>query len=333
MTHPTINTDKLSAKFREMAIDTDRKALLMTRFTGTKQESDFSVPANCGGFGRVRHFVRGGGGAWPTNPLPIDPASSKLGLAHGEMLRAQVFQNAVCNWRCWYCFVPFNLLAGDRRYSDWLTPGQMIDLYLKEADRPQMIDLSGGQPDLTPEWVPWMMEELVQREMSDAVYLWSDDNLSNDYFWRYLTEHEIESIATYRNYGRVCCFKGFTSESFAFNTAADGALFHQQFDLFGRLKATGMDLYAYATFTTPTSENLEDDVRRFVDRLQQIAENLPLRTIPLEIAVFSPVVDRVNDSRRIAMEYQWRAITTWQEELEKRFSSELRSRPVNEVEL
>jgi len=55
-----------------------------------------------------------------------------------------------------------------------------------------MIDLSGGQPDLTPEWIPWMMEELNNRGLTDKVYLWSDDNLSNDYFWKYLSDAEID---------------------------------------------------------------------------------------------------------------------------------------------
>ena len=88
-----------------------------------------------------------------------------------------------------------------------------------------MIDLTGGQPDLTPEWVPWMIEELRRRELTNKVYLWSDDNLSNDYFWRYLTDDQRAAIKGYRNYGRVACFKGIDRGSFAFNTGADPALF------------------------------------------------------------------------------------------------------------
>ena len=83
-----------------------------------------------------------------------------------------------------------------------------------------MIDLTGGQPDLVPEWVPWMMRALQESGFEDRVYLWSDDNLSNDYFWRFLSPADQELVATWPMYGRVCCFKGYDPTSFAFNTAA-----------------------------------------------------------------------------------------------------------------
>ena len=36
------------------------------------------------------------------------------------MIEAQAFQNAACNWRCWYCYVPFELLAAKEEHADWL---------------------------------------------------------------------------------------------------------------------------------------------------------------------------------------------------------------------
>src|SRR5919112_1077573 len=235
-----INTDVISARYREQSVDLSGKRLLVTNFHNTEQEEDFTEPANCNGFGRVRHFHRKTSEGWPENPLPIDPACKALGLHPVNMLRAQVFQNASCNWRCWYCFVPFDLLAATRKYSDWLSPAQLIDLYLQQPDPPKMIDLTGGQPDLVPEWVPWMMSEVRARGLESEIYLWSDDNLSNDYFWRFLSDEAREVIAGHRNYGRVCCFKGFNAESFAFNTLAEPALFEGQFELMGRLLTVGI---------------------------------------------------------------------------------------------
>jgi hypothetical protein len=106
-----IDTDTVSEHYRGRAVDLHTKRLLITNFRGTAQEPDLSEPPNCDGFGRVRHFRRATSAGWPANPLPIDPACKALGLPATEQLRAQVFQNAVCNWRCWYCFVPFNLLG------------------------------------------------------------------------------------------------------------------------------------------------------------------------------------------------------------------------------
>ena len=103
--------------------------------------------------------------------------------------------------------------------------GKLIDLYIQISDAPKVIDLSGGQPDLTPEWIVWMMRELEKRNLSDKVYLWSDDNLSNDYLLRYLSKDDLEYMRHYRMYGKVCCFKGFDEQSFGFNTQAAPALF------------------------------------------------------------------------------------------------------------
>jgi uncharacterized Fe-S cluster-containing radical SAM superfamily protein len=328
-----INTETLSAHYREASVDLQHKQLLITNFHNTQQEGDLTEPPNCNGFGRIHHFRRTISSVWTSNPLPIDPACRALGLQASNMIRAQVFQSAACNWRCWYCFVPFELLSANRKYSEWMSPSQLIDLYLDQPDPPSMIDLTGGQPDLVPEWVPWMMAELKERGLEHKVYLWSDDNLSNDYFWQFLSDADLELIATYPNYGRVCCFKGFNSESFAFNTRAEPDLFNRQFQLMKRLLKLGIDLYAYATFTAPAASEIAADMAHFVDRLQEIDHNLPLRTVPLEIQTFTPVKGRLNDDTQAALKNQYLAIESWKTELENRYSSIERSQSIPDVPL
>jgi len=196
-----------------------------------------------------------------------------------------------------------------------------------------VIDLSGGQPDLTPEWVPWMMKELQHRDLAESTYLWSDDNLSNDYFWRYLCAEDISLIRGYRNYGKVCCFKGFNAVSFSFNTAAEPDLFAQQLSLFRRYVELGIDLYAYATFTTPDASNIQADMSRFIDDLQSISLNLPLRVIPLEIQSFAAMQNRVGDEQKRAMQNQWSAIECWKLELNRRFKESERKQRICDVPL
>ncbi|MBF2067548.1 MAG: hypothetical protein IGS39_24490 [Calothrix sp. C42_A2020_038] len=328
-----INTEVLSARYRAASVDLEGRRLLITNFLNTEQEKDLSEPPNCGGIGRIRHFRRLVSSSWPLNPLPIDPAILALGLPSTDMIRAQVFQNAACNWRCWYCYVPFDLLRANPDYSDWLSPATLIDRYLDQPDPPPIIDLTGGQPDLVPEWVPWMMAEIKNRGLEQQIYLWSDDNLSNDYFWKFLSNADIELIATYPKYGRVCCFKGFNAESFAFNTSAEPALFDQQFELLRRLLTLGIDLYAYATFTSPSNVDIAEDMRRFVDRLQMLDENLPLRTVPLQIQEFTPVKQRLNQDIYSVLHNQQIAIEAWRHELESRYSSEERACNIASVHL
>lgn len=328
-----INTDDVSEKLRERAIDLKNKSILITNFTGSQQEEDLSEPANCKGFGRIRHFKLDSGDKWPKNPLPIIPAAKALGINLSSGIRAQVFQNSVCNWRCWYCFVDFKLLSGNSKYASQLTCDEILDLYLSEDNPPQMIDLSGGQPDLTPEWTPWMMEAIQKRGLQNKIYLWSDDNLSNDYLWRYLSREQLSMMVNYPMYSRVCCFKGIDNVSFSLNTKAAPELFDNQFALCKRLIDTGFDLYGYITLTAQTNTNFEVAISSFLDKIQEIHPMLPLRIVPLQVSVFTPSKDRMNDVYQDMIEGQYIAIKEWGKEIKKRFSVEQISLPITEISL
>lgn len=310
------------AALRGRIIDLDHRKVLIACIRGSAQEADLTKPPNCQGYGRIRHFRRHRHGAWPCDPLPMDPACKALGLPRQDVMTAEVFQCAGCNLRCWYCFVPPEVTAGDDRFAAWFSAEELVDLYAQECAPPSIIDLSGGNPELVPEWILWMMDALQRRELDSRVYLWSDDSLTGevaaDSAWR----EEVDAISKYRNYGRVGCFKGYSEDSFEFNTGVDGAFFEKQFQAMTSLIKTGMDIYAYATFTTPSVCRLDDDIRRFVDRLQAIHRNLPLRTVPLEIVAFSPTKLRLNPGRRLAMQYQHEVAGRWAEELAVRYAPE-----------
>lgn len=327
-----INTDAESERLRAMAIDVEQQRVLISRLKGSDQEPDISEPTNCGGLGRIRHFSRSTSSDWPENPLPVQPAHASLAGSEAPPTTAQVFQNAACNWRCWYCYVPFNLLAAHPSRSEWRSAPELVDLWQAEDRPPAVLDLSGGQPDLVPEWVVWTMKAMLERGLEDSTYLWSDDNLSTDFLWRYLGDDDLELLSSYPNYGRAICFKGTDPESFSLNTAAEPELFHRQFELASRIIDLGVDTYAYATITTDADERaIGGYVEEFMDRLQGIAELLPLRTIPLEIAVFGPVVPRLRDTHQRALRKQKVAVGAWNSQLETRFSSALRSTPINEI--
>jgi uncharacterized Fe-S cluster-containing radical SAM superfamily protein len=329
-----INTEKFSAQLRRRGILLDEKKILMTKFTGSKQETDFTVPANCAGLGRIHHFKRQALPDWIPNPLPTVPAARALCLGDIEGIEAQVFQNAICSWRCWYCFVDFELLAGDPRFSEFKTADELVDLYLSEPVRPKLIDLSGGQPDLVPEWSVWFMEALAKRKLEKTIYVWSDDNLSNDYLWRYLAKEQVARLADSPNYGRVGCFKGFDDHSFSFNTKAAPELFAQQFALMRRLVDAGFDIYGYVTFTTDDATHLRTKMADFVDRLQEDVHPLfPLRTVPLKILPFSPTISRVHQWHESVFRSQIDALRVWSEELQRRFSPDQLAKQITEHDI
>ena len=100
-----------------------------------------------------------------------------------------------------------------------------------------------------------------------------------------------------------------------------------------RLVQSGMDVFAYATFTAPSSSGIADAMPRFVDRLQAIHENLPLRTVPLEIQKFTPILTRLNGSLLTTFDHQWRAVEAWQRELDRRFPASTRNLPITEIQI
>jgi uncharacterized Fe-S cluster-containing radical SAM superfamily protein len=303
----------MAARMRARIIHPQRREILISRLIGSAQEDDFSAPVNCGGLGRVRHFQRQTAPGWPDNVLPIDPAAAALNRPAAAMMEAQVFQNAACAWRCWYCFVPFELLGGDERRAQWITADELVARYAALEARPPILDLSGGSPDLTPEWVPWTIEALARAGIADSTYLWSDDNLSTDLVFEVMTDDQRKMMRA-PNYGRVCCFKGYDAESFAFNTGAEPASYERQFERFERYLELGIDLYAYATFTGPALNGVEEKVSRFHDRLRSIWPALPARTVPLRIEQFGPVVSRnAHRNLSVPLAAQEVAIRVWQQ--------------------
>ena len=329
-----LDTGEMSERLRALSINPSQQRILISRLKGSDQEGDFSEPTNCDGLGRVRHFGQAPKHPWPPNPLPLEPAAASLGCAGPGPTTAQVFQNASCNWRCWYCYVPFDLLAAHPTRSSWRTAGELVDLWRALDDPSPILDLSGGQPHLVPEWVVWTMRALREQGLEKSTYLWSDDNLSTDYLWRFLSDDDLELLATYESYGRAICFKGIDPHSFSLNTMAAPALFEEQFRLAGRVIDLRVDTYAYVTITNDAPESeIPDLVNGLLDRLQDVHELLPLRTVPLEIALFGPVLPRIREQHQRSLRKQLLAVEAWSSGLEARFSSRLRATPMTEIPL
>jgi len=328
-----IQTDAFSSKLRKRLILPAEQKVLIAELSKSVQSQDLSTPVNCNGYGRIRHFRIQKHSDWSTDPLPNLPACKALRIQPDEVLLTQVFQLAGCNWRCWNCFVDYDRLSANVNVSAYFSSDELINLFMAEAGRPSVIDLSGGEPDLVPEWNLWMMQALEKRGLRGQMFLWTDDNLSNVYLWKYLSVKQQEYMRSFPSYSRVGCFKGFDNSSFVFNTLAKPELFDTQFDIFRRLLQTGFDMYAYVTFTTLPADGLRGKIAAYVDRLQEIHPNLPLRTVPLKIEVFTPTRGRITADHNLALKYQHEVHQAWLEEVGHRFSKEMREMPICDIPL
>jgi uncharacterized Fe-S cluster-containing radical SAM superfamily protein len=331
-----IDTARFATQLRAQAIDVEGARVLISKLAGSGQEADLTLPANCNGYGRIRHFRTATAEGWLANPLPIFPACKALDISPvPELMTAVVFQNAACAWRCWYCFVPEELLRADPNHSAWFTATELVELYRQIPDPPRIIDLSGGSPDLVPEWTPWMMRALHAAGRDHDTYLWTDDNLSTTYLFDTLSNADLDTLRGYPNYGRVCCVKGFDSRSFSFNTRASKDDYGRQFEILRRVLSLELDTYGYVTLTSPHSDRVAEGVADLLDRLQAIDPNFPLRVIPLRIQMFTPVAERLarDLDRERSLHIQDEAIAAWNSELQRRFDPDLRARRICDVPL
>jgi len=313
-------------QMRNRVVRVSEKKVLIADLNGTKEAADSYSDLNCGGFGRVRRFENYSLHAGSTHDDDLRRTKRMLlsNYPHKSVTTTQVFQLAGCAWRCWYCYVDESRLAGHERFGKWLSCDDLLDMYMSEPDRPDIIDLSGGQPDLVPEWPVWMIEACEARGLTQKVYIRSENNLSNDFLNRFLKPPEIQTLARFPTYTKIGCFKGFDEVSFAHNTGASHEGFITQFAITDQIIRSGIDFYSYATFTTPDRKEMKDKMRRFVDLLQNVHELLPLRVVPLRVAPFSAwKARRISFALQAAAQAE--AHCLWASEIEERFSQSRRA--------
>lgn len=319
-------------RLRRKAINHTDQQVLISNFSNTLQERDLTELPNCGGYGRIHHFNMRTSLNWPENPLPNLPASKALNKQTPVILRAEIFQLSICNLNCWYCFVPKELRDGNLEHAKFLSVQNIVSRFLKINDKPKVIILSGGQPDLAPEWLYWMMVELKRIKIDEEFYLWSDDNLTTDFFFNVLTSDQINYVKSYQNYGKVGCFKGFDQKSFIFNTRIKGIHFQEQFNILQKYIDLNIDVYSYVTLTAPDMSSADNRIRDFISKLQEVRYYLPLRTIPLEIKNYSPL-DLESEELRKAMKNQHEFVKIWNDCLKERYSKNDIKKPITEIDL
>ncbi|MGW8444287.1 hypothetical protein ACWGXJ_25585 [Paenibacillus sp. S33] len=325
------NNEKLIDTLREKVLLKNERKILIANLNNSKENEDNYTKTNCQGYGRVRVFKNF------SIHFSLEDQKTRKPLFRGhppvDELRSQVFQLAACNWRCWYCFVDFELLAGNEKFGSFFTADELVDMFLNEHNHPNVLDLSGGQPDIVPEWCLWTMQSLEERKMNNKVFLWMDDNLGTETLWEVLTPEEINYMANYPLHSRACCFKGYDDNSFRFNTANLHSNHESQLRIFDKLHKEGFNLYAYITLTSPEGNTTPQKISDFIDRLQAIHPNVPLRTIPLEIQPFNAMVSRKNVAQTQSLEEQSKAYYYWWEEMTKRFSSKELEMPYDDISL
>jgi len=327
--------DLIGLELRDRILNQENQSILIARLKNSTQSQDYNTKLNSDDFSRIRVFRKftfhGTGGAPDVESR--DRAMLIYGYLNSKDTQSFVFQLAGCSWRCWYCYVDYKQLSGNLDTGEFLTTDQMVEIFKKERGNVDILDLSGGQPDLVPEWTLWILKSLEKSNLKGQVHIRSEDNLSNDFIWRFLSKEERRYISLYPNYTRIGCFKGFDNESFHFNTGDDCQMFERQFMIMNSLIQEGFNMYSYVTFTCNDGADMEKRIGKFVDRLQDIDRNLPLRVIPLLIHDFSALKSRKQQITETVKHNEKLALEAWLRCLEFRYTKHERLVPLSEVRL
>lgn len=308
-------TIRKQIELRNKLIDIKSKKIMVARISDSIEADDEYTHVNCNGYGRIRkystfrlHFSRAATARHPTR---------SNSLRH-DQYDTQVFQVAGCDFRCWYCFVDDKLLSADSSHARWFSAGELLDMALHDS-APTVIDLSGGQAELVPEWTVWMMEEIEQRGLKEKITVWSDDNLSCNFFWTHLNHEQRQYVINFPGYCKTVCLKGFDSKGFAANTGTPGIFFERQLEILKRLWNDGVNMDIYLTMLDIPRQHQEAEViiDQLLQKLISIHPTLPHRIVPLKIYPFSNMLRRANVKRLENLGLQINRFNLWTERLKK----------------
>ena len=292
----------------------------MNKIVTNSEKEKRKLNVNCDEFGMIRIFQRNKFNDWNADPIPMDIISSKMQIKKLDNIPVQMFEVAKCNLHCWWCYLPKQLKNITEEYTKWFSVSELFNLFERENNDVKVIYLSGGNPELVPEFVYSFMKELDKRKRSQEIFLWSDDVLTTDFLVEKMSKEQINYMTQYKNYAKICCLKGFDNESFEYNTGMDKKEFDNQIKRLKMCIDIGFDVYGYIILVCKALNDIESKIKKTMDKLQEISYFLPLRIIPIKIEKFSAVIERLNEEREQSILNQYQVLQIWNNELYNRFT-------------
>lgn len=239
-------------------------------------------------------------GIWSSKYLGLDPLSGFKKLEYqnpaysgGKALGAdpRLYSNAFtvqlagCDYKCSYCYVPYQINQNKHKCKGVLfSAEQIVDSFLKIRKNNtvplNVLRISGGNPTIVPEIIIEVVNIINQKKIND-VYVWVDSNLSNSYYMKLLGQSFIDAISS-PNIGIVGCFKGICASDFEKLTGCSAIDYEEQFETARFFLSTGCDFYVYLP-TLTFLDDFEREMRSFFNKLLGLNHSLPARVELLRI--------------------------------------------------
>lgn len=279
-------------------LDTERKCFL-ARFKDSIMQTDTDGNNSyTKDFWRVKTYVKDEEKLLPTHlrsfPEPYQVAQKYCGGTWNEYNSPFTIQVGQCNLNCHYCFVDSDLR--NAKNGEYFTGDEIVELFFNEFPNRGMFRISGGEPFLAPGFI---LD--VARKMSASgkkgYYLWVDTNLLGSFY-----KEVLLTMNALVPYGVCGCFKGFDEEDFAYQTNAPSTRYANQFrnarKIIQTIDGMGEAFFYIPEITEKISEaEVREKIRTFIQKQQDIHQNLPLRTTVLELKEYNTNKDSIKKDR------------------------------------
>jgi len=200
-----------------------------------------------------------------------------------------------CTYSCNFCYVPPEINLSNPSFGKFFSPKEILDYFLsaksKSNEPMNVIRITGGEPTIIPEIIVDIYSEIEKRDLK--LYVWIDTNLSMTKYLENI-EGDLRSIMKKRNVGAVGCFKGFCKEDFSILTGAEPKFYEKQFEAAKLFLNWKTDFYVYLPALT-YNDDVEKKAKEFVQRLQELNKNLPLRVEMLIIKDYPGAVINIRE--------------------------------------
>jgi uncharacterized Fe-S cluster-containing radical SAM superfamily protein len=200
-----------------------------------------------------------------------------------------------CTYSCNFCYVPPEINLANPAFGKFFSPKEILNYFLSAKSRSKepmnVIRITGGEPTIIPEIIVDIYNEIEKRDLK--IYIWIDTNLSMTKYLENI-ESDLKNIMKKRNVGVVGCFKGFCKEDFSILTGAEPKFYDKQFEAAKLFLDWKTDFYVYLPALI-YNDDVEKKAKGFVQRLQELNKNLPLRVEMLIIKNYPGAVINIRE--------------------------------------
>lgn len=271
---------------------------------------------------------------YPVFPQPYQLAQYLFGGTWNCYNSVFIVQVAACPLRCWYCYVPQELMSGLEQADGvelgrWFSAEEIIEMW-HESGESKVLRISGGEPTLAPE----LLVELIDRMEEEKGLLWIDTNLATGDAFLDAYKSSVAALEYHPNVALSGCFKGFCDSDAADATGMDWGLLDRQFKMASKLVGeTDLEMFFYVPgIVHGALAEPKYYIKEFFNRMRkEVDEMAPLRTYILEVHSYASTDKSGFSEWDSLLPDGSRPVDYWKELCEEHYAPELLWLPNHQI--